>query len=35
MNLPLLAWDTDAVNNRIPQEVSWAVANRLTDDINK
>ena len=35
MNLPLLAWDTDAVNNKIDHALSWDFANNLTNNINK
>jgi hypothetical protein len=35
MNLPLLAWDTDAVNNKIDRDLTWEYSNKLTADINK
>ena len=35
MNLPILAWDTDAVNNKINHDLTWEYSNKLTADINK
>lgn len=35
MKLPILAWDTDAVNNKIDHDLTWEYSNKLTSEINK